>query len=108
MRCNDQQSSLGSKRVVHHLSSTSSAPDAKTGALNGLCRQLDQLMEWVGKQRLACIDAPLKRYIDALAQVREQDLEPRAEGGVQIRQGVPGAPRPALMLLAISSGTSAC
>ena len=65
-----------------------SAPDAKTGALNRLCRQLDRLMDWVGKQRVACIDAPLTRYIDALAQVREQDLEPRAEGGVQIRQGV--------------------
>ncbi|RKG62985.1 hypothetical protein D7V88_42530, partial [Corallococcus terminator] len=26
--------------------------------------------------------------IEALAQVREQDLEPRSEGGVQIRQGV--------------------
>jgi hypothetical protein len=64
------------------------APDAKTGALNRLCRQLDRLVEWVGKQPQACIDAPLTRYIEALSQVRQQDLEPRADGGVQIRQGV--------------------
>jgi hypothetical protein len=65
-----------------------SAPDAKVSALNRLCRQLDRLMAWVGRQPPACLDAPLARYIEALAQVREQDLEPRAEGGVQIRQGV--------------------
>lgn len=65
-----------------------SAPDAKVSALNRLCRQLDRLTVWVGKQPPACIDAPLARYIEALAQVREQDLEPRSEGGVQIRQGV--------------------
>jgi hypothetical protein len=65
-----------------------SAPDAKTDALNRLCRQLDRLMAWVSKQSASCIDAPLTRYIEALTQVREQDLEPRAEGGVQIRQGV--------------------
>jgi hypothetical protein len=65
-----------------------SEPDAKATALNRLCRQLDRLMTWVGRQPAACIDAPLTRYIEALAQVREQDLEPRTEGGVQIRQGV--------------------
>jgi len=65
-----------------------SAPDAKVDALNRLCRQLDRLMAWVGKQPQECVDAPLTRYIKALMQVREQDLEPRAEGGVQIRQGV--------------------
>lgn len=65
-----------------------SASDAKTDALNRLCRQLDRLMAWVSKQSATCLDAPLARYIEALAQVREQDLEPRAEGGVQILQGV--------------------
>ena len=65
-----------------------SAPDAKAEALNRLCRQLDRLMAWVGKQSASCVEAPLTRYIEALAQVREQDLEPRAGGGVQIRQGV--------------------
>jgi hypothetical protein len=65
-----------------------SAPDAKVSALNRLCRQLDRLMAWVSRQPQACMDAPLARYIEALAQVREQDLEPREDGGVQIRQGV--------------------
>ncbi|MFY2558704.1 IS1182 family transposase [Corallococcus terminator] len=65
-----------------------SAPDAKLDALNRLCRQLDRLMAWVAKQSKSCVEAPLTRYIEALAQVREQDLEPRPEGGVQIRQGV--------------------
>ncbi|MCY0997910.1 IS1182 family transposase [Myxococcus sp. MISCRS1] len=65
-----------------------SAPDAKLGALNRLCRQLDRLMAWVAKQSKSCVAAPLTRYIEALAQVKAQDLEPRPEGGVQIRQGV--------------------
>lgn len=65
-----------------------SAQDAKVDALNRLCRQLDRLMAWVAKRPQECIAAPLTRYIEALTQVREQDLEPRAEGGVQIRQGV--------------------
>jgi hypothetical protein len=65
-----------------------SGPDAKVDALNRLCRQLDRLMAWVAKQSESCVTAPLTRYIEALAQVREQDLEPRLEGGVQIRQGV--------------------
>ncbi len=63
------------------------APDAKLSALNRLCRQLDRLMAWVARQPKDCVDAPLSRYIEALAQVRAQDLEPHA-GGVQIRQGV--------------------
>jgi hypothetical protein len=65
-----------------------SAPDAKVDALNRLCRQLDRLMAWVAKQSKSCVAAPLTRYIEALAQVRDQDLEPCPEGGVRIRQGV--------------------
>lgn len=64
------------------------APDAKLNALNRLCRQLDRLMAWVARRPQDCVDAPLARYIEALAQVRAQDLEPHANGGVQIRQGV--------------------
>ncbi|NRD65796.1 IS1182 family transposase [Corallococcus exiguus] len=65
-----------------------SAPDAKVDALNRLCRQLDRLMAWVAKQSKSCVTAPMTRYIEALAQVKAQDLEPHPEGGVQIRQGV--------------------
>jgi hypothetical protein len=45
-------------------------------------------MAWVMKHAGSCADAPLTRYIEALKQVREQDLEPREGGGVQILQGV--------------------
>jgi hypothetical protein len=65
-----------------------SVSGAKENALNRLCRQLDRLMAWVGRHSSPCADAPLNRYIEALTQVRLQDLEPRLEGGVQIRQGV--------------------
>jgi hypothetical protein len=65
-----------------------SAPDAKVDALNRLCKQLDRLMTWVTKHAGSCTDAPLARYIEALKQVREQDLEPREGGGVQILRGV--------------------
>ena len=33
-------------------------------------------------------DAPLNRYIEALAQVKEQDVEVAPDGGVRLRQGV--------------------
>jgi hypothetical protein len=65
-----------------------STPDAKGDALNRLCKQFDRLMAWVTKHADTCTDAPLTRYIEALRQVREQDLEPREGGGVQILRGV--------------------
>jgi len=64
-------------------------PEQKAGALNTLCRQLDQLSAWVARRKLKeCEESPLNRYIEVLAQVREQDLESRKGGGVQIRRGV--------------------
>lgn len=45
-------------------------------------------MAWVSKQSASCVNEPLTRYIEALKQVSEQDLEPSPKGGVQIRQGV--------------------
>ena len=65
-----------------------SEPDAKADAVNRLCLQLDRLMAWVSTHTASCSHAPLARYIEALNQVRAQDLEPRSDGGVQIRQGV--------------------
>ncbi|WXH31690.1 hypothetical protein WA016_05666 [Myxococcus stipitatus] len=50
-------------------------------------RLLERTVE-VAKQPKSCVAAPLTRSIEALAQVREQDLEPHPKGGVQIRQGV--------------------
>ena len=66
-----------------------SDPEQKADALNTLCQQLDRLSTWVARREpTECEDSPLSRYIEALAQVRKQDLEPRKGGGVQIRQGV--------------------
>jgi hypothetical protein len=63
--------------------------EQKAEALNRLCLQLDRLTAWVAKRRpKETEDAPLNRYIQALVEVKAQDLEPREAGGVQIRQGV--------------------
>jgi hypothetical protein len=63
--------------------------DAKQEALTRLCVQLDRLSAWVEKRRPdENEDAPLTRYIEALAQVKAQDVEPTPQGGVRLRQGV--------------------
>jgi hypothetical protein len=63
--------------------------EQKAEALNRLCRELDRLSAWVAKRKpKESEDEPLTRYIQALAEVKQQDLEPRKEGGVQIRRGV--------------------
>jgi len=63
--------------------------EQKSEALNRLCGQLDRLSAWVEKRRPEeAMESPLSAYIEALAQVRTQDLEPKQSGGVQIRQGV--------------------
>ena len=63
--------------------------DQKTEALTRLCEQLDRLSAWVEKRRpKEAEEAPLSRYIEALAQVEKQDVEAAAGGGVQLRQGV--------------------
>lgn len=65
-----------------------SEEDAKSDALTRLCRQLDRLMAWVHRYASTVQDEPLARYIEALTQVRAQDVEARPDGGVRIRQGV--------------------
>jgi hypothetical protein len=63
--------------------------DAKQEALTRLCIQLERLSGWVEKRRPEeNEDAPLTRYIEALAQVKAQDVEPAPKGGVRLRQGV--------------------
>jgi hypothetical protein len=63
--------------------------EQKSEALNRLCQQLERLTKWVDKQRpVEAQDAALNRYLEALAQVKHQDLEPAVGGGVQRRQGV--------------------
>jgi len=63
--------------------------EQKAEALDRLCRQLGRLTEWVAKRKPnEAVEEPLRRYIEALVEVKKQDLEPRKAGGVQIRQGV--------------------
>ena len=63
--------------------------DAKEEALMRLCTQLDKLSAWVENRRVADVqDAPLNRYIEALAQIKKQDVEVTPDGGVRLRQGV--------------------
>jgi hypothetical protein len=65
--------------------------DAKEEALNRLWMQLERLCAWVHKQRLdEADDSPLGRYLKALSQVREQDLETVPGGRVRLQQGVAG------------------
>lgn len=64
-------------------------PDAKQEALTRLCAQLERLSAWVERRRPAdAQDASLNRYLEALAQVKKQDVEAAPEGGVRLRQGV--------------------
>jgi hypothetical protein len=63
--------------------------EQKNEALNRLCQQLDRLCAWVQKRRAKeAEETPLSRYMEALMQVKEQDLETAPEGDVRIRQGV--------------------
>ena len=63
--------------------------EQKAEALNRLCRQLDRLTTWVEKRKpQEAVSEPLTRYIEALAQVKKQDLETGETGGARIRQGV--------------------
>jgi len=63
--------------------------DEKADALNRLCGQLEKLSKWVEKRHADQLnEAPLNRYIEALAQVKGQNLETDPGGGVQIREGV--------------------
>jgi hypothetical protein len=65
------------------------ASEQKEEALNRLCEQLNRLSAWVQQRRTKEMeDTPVSRYIEALAQVKAQDLEQAPGGGVQLRQGV--------------------
>lgn len=62
-------------------------PQQKAEAVEILCAQMTSLCEWIDNKRLAN-EKPLKRYLDALAQIQEQDLEILDDGSAKIRQGV--------------------
>jgi hypothetical protein len=65
-----------------------SDPKQKAAAVDVLERQVGSLERWVEKHLDDAMSRPLTPYLEALTQVRDQDLEPAPQGGVQIRQGV--------------------
>jgi hypothetical protein len=65
-----------------------SDPKQKAAAIEVLERQVASLERWVEKHLDDAVSRPLTPYLEAITQVRAQDLEPTPQGGVQIRQGV--------------------
>jgi hypothetical protein len=61
----------------------------KTDAITTFTRQLDALQGWIARTFPSEIgQPPLKAPVDALVQIRTQDLEPDPAGGARIRAGV--------------------
>lgn len=65
-----------------------SDPKQKAAAIEVLERQVASLERWVEKHLDDAVASPLTPYLEAITQVRAQDLESTPQGGVQIRQGV--------------------
>lgn len=59
----------------------------KAEGVEFLCAQITSLAAWLERQQLANAE-PLKPYLDAIAQIQQQDLDIGADGSVRIRQGV--------------------
>jgi hypothetical protein len=64
-----------------------SDPRQKATAIQIVEQQVGSLQRWVERHLDDALESPLRPYIEAIAAVREQDLE-RTKDGVQIRQGV--------------------
>jgi hypothetical protein len=60
----------------------------KAMAIEVVERQVSSLQKWVDRHLDNVIEKPLCFYLDAITQVRDQDLETAADGAVRIRQGV--------------------
>jgi hypothetical protein len=65
-----------------------SDPKQKASAIEVVERQVSSLQQWVEKHLDDVISRPLQPYIDAITQVRAQDVEVSEGGGVRIREGV--------------------
>jgi hypothetical protein len=84
-------SALLQASVKRALDTEWSDPDAKVRALNTLVQQIDSLDLWLKRKLPEELGRPpLKEHVDALAQIREQNLEPDPSGGggTRIRDGV--------------------
>jgi len=64
-----------------------SDPEEKDYAIEVLIGQVTKLVDWIGKKRLA-LEEPVRPYLEAVAQVRKQDLEETAGGRAHLRRGV--------------------
>ena len=65
-----------------------SDPKQKTLAVDLVERQVSSLQRWVDRHLDDVVSEPLRPYIEALGQVRAQDLEASPQGRTRIRQGV--------------------
>ena len=65
-----------------------SDPKQKAMAVDVVERQVSSLQRWVDRHLDDVVSEPLRPYIEALGQVRAQDLEISPEGGARIRQDV--------------------
>jgi hypothetical protein len=65
-----------------------SDPKQKALAVEIVERQVSSLQQWVDRHLDESTSEPLRPYIDAISQVRDQDLETSKHGAIQIRQGV--------------------
>ena len=65
-----------------------SDPKQKAMAIEVVERQVSSLQRWVDRHLDEVTSEPLRPYIDAIVQVRDQDLEVSKSGATQIRQGV--------------------
>jgi hypothetical protein len=60
----------------------------KAMAIEVVERQVSSLQRWVDRHLDDVIEMPLRPYLDAITQVRDQDLETTKDGTRRIRQGV--------------------
>lgn len=65
-----------------------SDPKQKAMAIEVVERQVSSLQRWVERHLDEVVSKPLQPYIDAITQVRSQDLEATGNGSVRIREGV--------------------
>lgn len=65
-----------------------SDPKQKAMAVEVVERQVSSLQQWVDRHLDDFVSEPLRPYLDAITQVRDQDLETNEDGSVRIRQGV--------------------
>jgi PAS domain-containing protein len=63
-------------------------PRQKVTGIQLVEHQVASLVRWVERHLDEGIDAPLTRYLEAVATVRDQDLERTKKDGVRIREGV--------------------